>query len=334
MIEISVIIPTYNRCATLLRCLAALGKQTLDRSRFEILVVDDGSTDKTATALINRSDLRYFQQPRNAGPAAARNVGIHAARGTYVLFLGDDTIARPRLLEQHLAAHAAHPGDQVAVLGYAPWSAEGEITPLMRYLFTGQAFQQFRYHAIADPDNVPFGFFYTCNLSISRQFLLRHGLFDEEFRRAYGEDTELAYRLQQHGLRIVFRRALVADHEHPTSYRSACRRARSAGAVAVLMARKHPALADLGFVAGYGAKTRALIAVKRGIVAALIDPLLDLADRRRWDHPLLARSYDWAIRKHQLFGLLDALKQGSDRPGGAQTLERKELPRADLASHP
>jgi GT2 family glycosyltransferase len=307
MLEISVIIPTYNRCATLLRCLAALDAQTLDRARYELVVVDDGSSDATADALRARPDVRFIRQPRNAGPAAARNVGVRAAAGQYVLFLGDDIVVRPQLLEQHLAAHTQVPGQHVAVLGYAPWGADQEVTPLMRYLFEGRSFQQFRYHAIADAENVPYGFFYTCNLSLSRDFLLRHGLFDEDFRHAYGEDTELAYRLTRHGLRIVFRRQIVADHYHPTSYRSARRRTRVAGQVALLMARRHPELVDLSFLR-YGRKTRVANWLKRCVTQALLDPALDFADRRRWDHPLLAHAYDWTLRKHQLWGLLDAIK--------------------------
>lgn len=307
MVEISVVLPTYNRLETLLRCLEALDQQSIGPARSEIVVVDDGSTDGTAEVISARPGVRYIRQPRNGGPAAARNAGVRAAQGTWVLFIGDDIIAPPELLEQHLAAHEAASGDHVAVLGYAPWGQDQQVTPLMRYLFEGRSFQQFRYHAIADRDNVPFGFFYTCNLSVNRRFLLQHGLFDEEFRHAYGEDTELAYRLQRHGLRIVFRPEIVGHHYHPTSYASARRRTRVAGEVAVLMARKHPELADLSFLA-YSQRTRAANWVRRRLTETLLDPALVLADQRQWDHPLLANLYDWALRKHQLWGLMDRLE--------------------------
>ena len=307
MVEVSAVVPTYNRLATLRRCLAALEEQTLDRARYEIIVVDDCSSDGTADALAERPGLRILRQPQNSGPAAARNVGIRAARGALVLLLGDDIIARPRLLEQHVAAHAACPGEHVAVLGYTQWDAAAEITPLMRYLSDGRAFQQFRYHAITDPDDVPYGRFYSCNVSLSRAFFLRHGLFDEEFRRAYGEDTELAYRLKGRGMRLVFRREIVADHRHVTSYRSACHRARVAGEVGLLMSRKHPELASVAFLHSYGRKTRASIWFKRRVNEWIVDPLLDRADHGRLDHPMLARLYDWALRKHQLWGLMDAV---------------------------
>lgn len=321
MLELSVVIPTYNRYATLLRCLDALDRQTLERARYEVLVVDDGSTDDTAT-MQSKPGVTLLHQPHNAGPAAARNAGIRAARGRYILFLGDDTLARPTLLAGHLAAHAANADEWIAVLGYTPWDERAEITPLMRDLFNGRVFQQFRYHAIEDADAVPFGFFYTCNLSLSRAFLLTHGLFDESFRSAYGEDTELGYRLHRQGMRLVFRRELVVDHEHPTSYRSARRRATLAGQVAWLTAHKHPELADLSF-ARYGLKSRLANALKRCATVAVLDPLLDLADRRRWDHPLLARGYDWALRKHQLWGLLDTVAANSAATSSRQTIVRR-----------
>jgi GT2 family glycosyltransferase len=304
---LSVVLPTYNRRAILERCLSALGQQTLDAAQYEIVVVDDGSQDGTREWLRTRSDIRLIEQPRNAGPAAARNAGIKAARGDLVLFLGDDIVAPPRLLEQHVREHAQLADPHAAVLGYAPWGQQQEITPLMRYLFEGRSFQQFRYHAIRDPEHVPYGFFYTCNLSLHRSFLLDYGLFDEEFRHAYGEDTELAYRLSQHGLRLVFRRELVAEHYHPTSYRQARKRTRVAGQVTALMARKHPELADLSFL-NYSTKSRIANWFKRRGTEFVIDPLLDFADRQRWDAPWLARAYDWSLRKHQLWGLQDAVQ--------------------------
>jgi GT2 family glycosyltransferase len=307
MIELSVVIPTYNRLETLRRCLAALDLQTLDRERFEIIVVDDGSTDGTRAEMQLRQDIRFLMQPHNGGPSAARNAGVRAAAGAWVLFMGDDIIAPPAFLEQHLAAHAEVPGEEVVVLGYTPWGPNQPVSPLMRYLFDGRSFQQFRYYAITDPDHVPYKFFYTCNLSVGRDFMLKCGLFDEELRYAYGEDTELAYRLARHGLRIIYRRAIVADHYHITTYRSARRRARIAGEVSTLIARKHPELADLSFLP-FPLKSQILNQIRRTFTERVLDPALELADRRQWDHPLLAKLYDWALRKHQLWGVMDAVE--------------------------
>lgn len=307
MIALSIVIPTCNRRTTLLRCLEALEQQTLDRTQYEIIVVDDGSTDGTEAALRERPGTRYFLQPRNAGPAAARNVGIRAAQGAIVLLMGDDILAPPDLLEQHLTEHAHQAANNVAILGYAPWLESEPVTPLMRYLFKGPcAFRQFRYEAIQDSEEVPFGFFYTCNLSLHRDFLLSNGLFDEDFHFAYGEDTELGYRLQQRGLRLIYRRHIVAYHDHPTSYRSVRNRARNAGQVDALMARKHPLLVPIVPESPTWRK-RLTRRIRQWQMRLILDPALNLADRRHWDHPRLAHAYGQALRSHQWWSLLDTL---------------------------
>jgi GT2 family glycosyltransferase len=179
----------------------------------------------------------------------------------------------------------------------------------MRYLTEGPTvYRHFHFDQITDHDQVSSGHFYTCNLSIDREFLLQNGLFDEHFRWAYGEDTELAYRLQPHGLRIVYRPEAIVDHDHPTSYRSARNRALTAGKVDVLMAQKYPERFSLAFLQ-FGMKTRVAVQVKYFVMRWLIDPVLVVADQRRWDHPRLARAFDSTLRRYQLHGMLGALQQ-------------------------
>lgn len=302
--DLSVVIPTYQRRAFLERTLDALRHQTLERARYEILVVDDGSSDGTWEMLEGAEDVRTFRQGQNAGPAAARNVGIRNATGEWILFLGDDTFPARDCLEQHLKAHTEQRGETVAVLGSVEWWQEMHVTPLMRYLTSGGTIQHFAFHGIQDPDDVPFGFFYTANISVNRQFLVQYGMFDPEFRYAYGEDTELAYRLAAHGLKIIYRPQATVAHDHPTSYASAKRRAQNAGRTEILMARKHPELANLDFLA-YGFKSRALTQIRRAWATAVVDPFLTMADRREWDHPRLRKLFDKTLAQHQLWSLMD-----------------------------
>jgi GT2 family glycosyltransferase len=307
--DLSVVIPTYNRRASLTRTLDGLRNQTLPRERYEVIVVDDGSRDGTWELLAQSDGIRAFRQSQNAGPAAARNVGVRNARGTWVLFLGDDTIPARDCLEVHLQAHGLTPLEQLAILGGVEWWEGSPVTPLMRYLTTGGTVQHFSFHAIRDPENVPFGFFFTANLSIGREFLCRNGLFDEEFRYAYGEDTELAYRLTARGLRIAYRPDARVAHDHPTTYAGATRRAQLAGRTEILVARKHPELVDLAFLS-YPPKTRLAIRARRVWTTLLIDPFLRFADRRRWDHPRLRKLFDTTLANHQLWSMLDAHSTG------------------------
>ncbi len=131
MPAISVVIPTFNRLARLQRVLEALSRQTLDERQFEVVVVSDGCTDGTDEYLASTTPLSVVHgRQDNAGPGAARNHGVRLAGGRLILFLDDDVIATPTLVERHLQAH----GDSTStvVIGpmlnapgfrYSPWVA-------------------------------------------------------------------------------------------------------------------------------------------------------------------------------------------------------------------
>ncbi|HYN22100.1 MAG TPA: glycosyltransferase family A protein, partial [Thermoanaerobaculia bacterium] len=121
--QFSVVIPTHNRLEVLAEVLQALEFQEAAPS-FEVVVVDDGSTDGTAEWLRGRTfnlPLRVLIQT-NSGPAAARNTGIAVAAGEWVAFLGDDTVPSPGWLAAHREAHRSRRDDpHLAVIGYTGW---------------------------------------------------------------------------------------------------------------------------------------------------------------------------------------------------------------------
>jgi GT2 family glycosyltransferase len=323
VIAISAVIPTHDRVLALQRCLTSLSEQTLDRTRYEVLVIDDASSDETPALLQRFSGVRTFRQPRNLGPAAARNVGIRAARGRYVLFLDDDVVLPGTLLAQHLAAHDEVPGEHVAILGKAVWPSTEPMSPLMRCWEARPDGSGYIYDHMPDPYDVSYRWFITRHVSVVHSFLTRHGVFDEDFPYAYGEDTELGYRLQRQGLRIVYRPDIVLKHHHQLSYPESRRLRRRAGKVALLMARKHPELADLTF-AHLRRKQRATNWIKRWSTEVVLDPLLVWADQRRLDHPLLARAYAWALHGHQTWALHDALRGPSPSPAAGRDDDHRE----------
>lgn len=306
MPELSVVLATYNRSAMLLRCIAALEKQTLARDRYEILVVDDNSPDDTAQRIQEYPDVRFFRQSKNAGPGAARNVGIRNALGKWVLSLDDDIIVAPDTLEQHLQAHAAQPGDNLAIMGWTRVAADVEVTPLMQHLLDSGKSPLIDSRVISNPNDVPFEFFQT-NTSLSREFLERAGLFDEDIRYAYGDDTELAYRLHRLGLVLVFRPDIVVDHYGVFSYQYARRRALLAGKTAIQMHQKHPEWIDIAFL-NYSPKSRLSIQGKRLLADRVLDPLLFTADAHKWDHPALGRACTFCLNVHQLGSMLDTAR--------------------------
>jgi GT2 family glycosyltransferase len=242
MLQVSVVIPTFERMDVLPEVLRALERQGGAPS-FEVVVVDDGSRDGTPDLLARYEGglpLRSLRQP-NRGPAAARNAGVAAATGELVAFLGDDTVPEPGWLASHVAAHQQRAKRRpLAVIGYTGWHPRMRLTPFLRYI--NEHGLQFGYALIDDPERVPFNFFYTSNVSLPRELLVREP-FDLGFPHAAWEDIELSYRLQQRcGLGIVYEPRARVSHLHPTDYARFTGRQEKAGESAVVFWRLHPEL--------------------------------------------------------------------------------------------
>jgi GT2 family glycosyltransferase len=222
---IGVVIPTYNRSDVLVSCLQHLERQT--RQDFEVVVVDDGSTDSTRALLEEYQretplHLRIIHQ-NNSGPARARNVAASALHAPICLMIGDDILASPWFVSTHLELHRTKPAQHVVGLGLTRWCDSGQtVTAFMRWLEDSGL--QFAYKELLDGARPNWKHFYTSNLSMKTQFLLENP-FNESFAKAAAEDTELGYRLeQQRGLEVVFVPDALAHHLHPTNFRQACRR--------------------------------------------------------------------------------------------------------------
>jgi GT2 family glycosyltransferase len=225
--NVSIIIPTYNRKDVLMKTLEAYSCQSARNDILEILVIDDGSIDGTGRAVSERMPtypitLRVISKA-NRGPAAARNLGMHEAHAEIVLFGDDDIFPARNMVEQHLAWHRKYPGDSVGVLGYVTWDPALLPTPFMRWL--GEFGPLFNFGLVSKGE-VDFTYFYSCNVSLKPSFLRsRRILFDEDFRGAAYEDTELGYRLQQNGFRLLYNPDAIGYHHKTMSFADACRRA-------------------------------------------------------------------------------------------------------------
>ncbi len=242
--DLSVVIPTRNRPAILRKTLLAFSSQTLAPDHFEVVVVDDGSTDDTI-AMLERFNapfaLRVFRQPHQ-GPNAARNRGIGAARGRIVVITGDDMIPEPGFLAAHLKFHEQHPAELDAMLGFIDWSPEITVTPFMRSLVSKDGGFQFAFHEVRD-GMADYRLFYTSNVSLKAALLARQAvLFDPDFTYPAYDDIELGYRLERQGMRLHYRPLAVTCHHHEMTPESFAARQRNAGRMAVVFARKHPEL--------------------------------------------------------------------------------------------
>ncbi|MFN2384731.1 MAG: glycosyltransferase family 2 protein [Thermoanaerobaculia bacterium] len=300
----SVVVPTYRRPDTLFQVLDALGRQQAP-PEFEVVVVDDGSGDETATRLgayRPAYPFRFFSQ-KNRGPAAARNRGIEEARAPYLLFLGDDTVPEKNLLAVHARAHREAAPASVAVLGYTTWPRDRAVTPFLHHI--NEYGLQFGYGLIVDPESVPFNFFYTSNISLERERLREAGLFDTSFPHAAWEDIEMSYRLIRRGLKIVYRPEAVARHHHDITFASFRRRQEKSGVAAAIFYAKHPELGDfLGVPQALRFRERGEAGARfRAFWAALAE---------RWELPGARRALDAVLREDYLRGLRRGLEEGEN----------------------
>ncbi|MDQ0321093.1 glycosyltransferase involved in cell wall biosynthesis [Pararhizobium capsulatum DSM 1112] len=240
---ISVIMPTHNRRDVLLRTLDLYRNQTLASAQYEIIVSDDGSTDGSEAAVTDFATqcafaLIYSRLADNAGPSVARNRAMMLARGSILVFVGDDIFPERDFLEQHLVWHReVYPDERAGVLGRVEWSEELGSTPLMRWLETEGT--QFAYGRMVHGQVLDYGCLYTCNVSVKRAFLERTGeRFCEELR--FCEDSEWGLRLAQWGFELRYNAQARAKHFHPVSLSSSLSRMVALGRSTEALAKVSP----------------------------------------------------------------------------------------------
>ncbi|MBF0278213.1 MAG: glycosyltransferase family 2 protein [SAR324 cluster bacterium] len=198
-IKLSVIIPTYNCSSLLLRCLQSLEQQTASKSDYEVIVVDDGSSDDTGEILekfVKKTSLslKILYEPHQ-GPAAARNKGIANAQTEWIGFLDSDMVINPEWISKGLALLRYNP-NAGGFEGRTEIGEREKVTP-----FTHQL------------SNVKGGRYQTCNLILRKSLCQFYPAYKIPFR----EDTDLAFSILERGHEIVFDPTLLAYHPpiHP-----------------------------------------------------------------------------------------------------------------------
>lgn len=241
----SVVIPTYDRQATLALCLGALEQQTIDPSEFEVIVVDDGSQDSTQEfcAGVKAPFAFHYLRQENSGAGAARRAGVEKASGEYIVLFNDDTIASPELLKEHRKMHRQHRREKLAVLGdfHDP---EGSEERALSYFLSHTSFL-FPQVNLKPGIHAGIEYFVTCNLSLRRDAVLKAGSFDPQFRVA--EDSDLGIRLIRMGYRVLYRPQALAIHLHGSfTMPDMIRRAGVYGRTQLALYRKYPQLLGEG----------------------------------------------------------------------------------------
>jgi glycosyltransferase involved in cell wall biosynthesis len=208
---VSVVVPTFNRVNSLRPLMDGLARQTYPRACFEVVVVDDGSTDGTQAYLRGLQPefaLRVLEQA-NAGPSEARNRGVASAQGSIIVFLDDDVVPAPELIAQHVETRQGDP--DTAVIGPMNPPAGAARPAWIRWTETSLQ-RQYQALVTGEMPCTPHQF-YTANASVPRASFMDLGGFDTRFKR--NEDVELAFRLEQRGVRFRFNPAAEIVH-YPT----------------------------------------------------------------------------------------------------------------------
>lgn len=226
---ITVQVCTYNRRALLGTVLGALFDQDLDPNDYEIVLVDDGSTDGSYDEVVARVSppcALHVVRQKNAGLARGRNVGLERARGEIILFMDDDVLPTRGLLSAHLRFHRSHPRSicRAGVINVAGF----DDLPPARYSWR----------------NYSGAYFWTTNVSLPLALVREAGGFDERFREYGWEDLELGFRLRQMGVPSLLARDALVYHYKPPVPRAnvpaMIRQARAQGRTAVQFLEKHP----------------------------------------------------------------------------------------------
>lgn len=205
----SIVIPTYNRKPILEKCLRALEKQVFQTeiiTNYEIIVVDDGSTDGTLSWLEEQTQnfphVTLFSQDHQ-GAAIARNLGVTKAKGDFIIFIDSDLVVTECFLQAHssalLAGEKQLNSDRIFTYGAVINTCNFDNPTSEKYKIT----------------DFSAAYFATGNVAIAKKWLEKVGLFDIQFQLYGWEDLELGVRLKQIGLKLIKCPKAVGFHWHP-----------------------------------------------------------------------------------------------------------------------
>ncbi|MBM3875402.1 MAG: glycosyltransferase [Verrucomicrobia bacterium] len=226
--RVSVVVASYNGAHTLKACLGSL--ERLNYPNFEIILVDDGSTDDTQQIATLHKGIRNIRHPQNLGLSVARNTGISAARGEIVAFTDSDCRADEDWL--HYLVGDLLNSDFAGIGGHNFLPPEDSWVAAAVMVSPGGPAHVMLTDRMAE--HIP-----GCNMAFYKWALDEVGGFDPIFHAA-GDDVDVCWRLQQHGHKIGFSPAGFVWHYRRSTVAAYLRQQRGYGAAEALLVRKHP----------------------------------------------------------------------------------------------
>ena len=239
IMNVSIVIPTFNRKPILKKCLLALENQKLNKDidNYEIIVVDDGSTDGTNLWIKNNKQILphvAFYEQEHGGPALGRNLGVTKSKYEIIIFIDSDLI----VLEDFLVCHVSK-----LLLHWKKYNNKKCFTygsVINTSNFKNPNSEKYK---ISD---ISFAYFATGNVAISRDLLLSVGLFDTSFSLYGWEDLELGERLKKIGTNLIKCPKAVGFHWHPPfnceQLNSLIEQEKERAKMALIFYKKHPNL--------------------------------------------------------------------------------------------
>jgi cellulose synthase/poly-beta-1,6-N-acetylglucosamine synthase-like glycosyltransferase len=255
--ELSVVVPARNAARTVGGCLQSLFEQSMSGERYEVIVVDDGSTDETAQ-VVERSGATLIAQAQQ-GAAAARNKGASMAKGDILLFTDADCVP-----ETNWVAEMARSFEDQEVVGVKGAYRTRQAGLIPRFV---QCEYEERYERMAKQRWIDF--IDTYSAGYRRSIFLAEGGFDTRYPSASVEDQEFSFRLAERGYKMAFNPRAVVYHEHPRTLTGYFRRKFNIGYWKVRVLRRHPGKAVRD------SHTPQTVKVQMGLALVLV-PLLAL----------------------------------------------------------
>ena len=213
--RVSIVIPTFNKWMYTYRCLAFLSALT-DSVPFEVIVIDNGSTDDTEKLLKKIQGLRIMRNETNIGFVEACNMGSSASRGEFILFLNNDAFVMPECLNEmvNLMEH----DHQIGIVGAKLLFPDGRLQEAGGIVWNDPHRIAWNYGKYDNPWKYEYNYVREVDycsgacLLVRTEAFLKSGMFDEEFAPAYFEDTSLAFSMRKIGYKVVYQPSAVAIH--------------------------------------------------------------------------------------------------------------------------
>jgi GT2 family glycosyltransferase/glycosyltransferase involved in cell wall biosynthesis len=204
-VEISIVIPVFNQFRFTQACLASL-QEYQGSERFEVVVVDDGSTDATAGAVPRIPGIVYLRNETNTGFITSCNRGAENARGKYLVFLNNDTVVRAGWLSALLDTFAREPG--AGIVGSKLLYPDGRLQEAGGIIWRDAS--GWNYGKFDDPGKPEYSYLREVDycsaaaLMVPKALFESVGGFDSRYAPGYYEDTDLAFKVRRAGYKVLY----------------------------------------------------------------------------------------------------------------------------------